>query len=109
MLPLHHDPATPVADQGGRIKAGGGSENYCLVYPFQSMAAEHIFLLTRFRLVVALRIELSATRLSAEYGQPALDDRLSRTRRSRTETLLLPEQACYHLCTSARVRQNGRI
>src|SRR5262245_37313342 len=37
--------------------------------------------------VVALRIELSATRLSAEYGQPALDYRLclfSRDGRNRT-------------------------
>jgi hypothetical protein len=47
--------------------------------------------------VVALRIELSATRLSAVYGQPALDYRLSRAPRSRTETFLLPKQACYHL------------
>ncbi len=56
--------------------------------------------------VVALRIELSATRLSAEYGQPALDYRWSRAPRSRTRPkrsrkqkhcLLLPKRACFHL------------
>jgi hypothetical protein len=47
--------------------------------------------------VVVLGIELSTTRLSAEYGQPALDYRSSRAPRSRTETLLLPKQACFHL------------
>ena len=45
--------------------------------------------------VVALRIELSATRLSAEYGQPALDYRSfdSRDGRSRTDSLVLPKHA----------------
>ena len=47
--------------------------------------------------VVALGIELSATRLSAGYGQPALDYHQSRAPRSRTETLLFPKQACFHL------------
>ena len=47
--------------------------------------------------MVALRVELSTTRLSAVSGQPALDYRFSRAPRSRTETLLLPKQACYHL------------
>lgn len=56
-----------------------------------------VVLLFVSRSVVVLGIELSATRLSAEYGQPALDYRSSRAPRSRTETLLLPKQACYHL------------
>ncbi len=60
-----------------------------------------IVLLLSFKLVVALRIELSAARLSAEHGPPALDDLgmflLSRAPRSRTENLLLPKQACFHL------------
>ncbi len=42
-----------------------------------------------FQSVVALRIELSAARLSAEHGLPALDDRrfLSRAHRGRTDYL----------------------
>ena len=48
--------------------------------------------------VVALGIELSATRLSAEFGRPALDYlNQSRVPRSRTETLLFPKQACFQL------------
>ena len=49
--------------------------------------------------VVALRIELSAARLSAEHGLPALDDHrlLSRAPRGRTENLLAPNQVCSHL------------
>ena len=67
-------------------------------YAFQSLSARHCFVLLWFsNSVVALRIELSATRLSAVSGQPALDYRLSRAPRSRTENLLLPKQACYHL------------
>ena len=75
--------------------------------------------------VVALRIELSATRLSAVSWQPALDYRLSRAPRSRTRPrrsrkqnhcLLLPKQACYHLhlcpisclCKSERLDSNQR-
>ncbi len=44
--------------------------------------------------MVALRIELSATRLSAGFGRPALDYHQSRAPRSRTGTLLFPKQAC---------------
>ncbi len=75
--------------------------------------------------MVALRIELSATRLSAVSWQPALDYRLSRAPRSRTRPrrsrkqnhcLLLPKQACYHLhlcpisclCKSERLDSNQR-
>ena len=63
--------------------------------------------------VVALGIELSATRLSAVFGQPALDYHVSRALRSRTETLLLPKQACFHLhlrpnCQSDRSDSNRR-
>ena len=47
--------------------------------------------------MVALGIELSAAALSGPLGQPALDYRVSRAPRSRTETLLLPKQACFHL------------
>ena len=47
--------------------------------------------------VVALGIELSAAALSGPLGQPALDYHLGRAPRSRTETLLLPKQACFHL------------
>ena len=58
MLPLHHDPML------GRA------------YPFQSTCVRHRPT-PSFRVspVVALRIELSATRLSAVSGQPALDYR----------------------------------
>ena len=65
--------------------------------------------------VVAPRIELGATRLSAVSGQPALDYHRSRAPRSRTnmENLLLPKQACCHLhlcpCVDQIVSQNGRI
>ena len=59
---------------------------------------QHCAFLSCLRLpVVALRIELSTTRLSAVSGRPALDYRWSRAPRSRTETLLLPKQACSHL------------
>ena len=75
--------------------------------------------------MVALRIELSATRLSAVSWQPALDYRLSRAPRSRTcprrsrrqnHCLLLSKQACYHLhlcpisclCKSERLDSNQR-
>ena len=48
--------------------------------------------------MVAPRIELSTTRVSGGFGQPALDYLvLSRTPESRTQNLLLPKQACYHL------------
>ena len=81
---LHHDPRI------GRV------------YAFQSLHERHRFnswfpQASSLWPVVALRIELSATRLSAGYGQPALDYRQSRAPRSRTETLLLPKQACFHL------------
>ena len=63
--------------------------------------------------VVALRIELSVTVLSGPSGQPVLDYRISRALRSRTETLLLPKQACFHLhlrpiCQSERSESNRR-
>ena len=86
--------------------------------------------------VVALRIELSATWLSAGYRRPAFDYRsnqfrdresnashlayetkggnqhhfpaLSRVPRSRTENLLLPKQACSHLHLRPIASQNGR-
>ena len=61
-----------------------------------------------FASVVALRIELSTTRLSAVSGRPALDYHSSRAPRSRTETLLLPKQACSHLHLCPFVSQNGR-
>ena len=57
-------------------------------------------LVTLLLQVVAPRIELSATRVSGGFGRPALDYHVvlkSRTPRSRTETLLLPKQACFHL------------
>ena len=48
--------------------------------------------------VVALRIELSAIRLSDGYGlQPSTTISSSRAPRGRTEILLLPKQACSHL------------
>lgn len=48
--------------------------------------------------MVVLRIELSTARLSAEHGQPALNDLASsRAPRGRTENLLVPNQACSHL------------
>ena len=48
--------------------------------------------------VVALRIELSAIRLSDGYGlQPLTTITSSRAPRGRTEILLLPKQACSHL------------
>ena len=51
--------------------------------------------------MVAPRIELSATRVSGGFGRPALDYHVvvskSRTPRSRTESLLVPNQACFHL------------
>ena len=64
---------------------------------FKRRACIVVVLLFEFRSVVVLGIELSTTRLSAEYGRPALDYHSSRALRSRTETLLLPKQACYHL------------
>ena len=48
--------------------------------------------------MVALRIELSAIRLSDGYGlQPSTTISSSRAPRGRTEILLLPKQACSHL------------
>ena len=44
-------------------------------YAFQADSRRH-FVAPVFQSVVALRIELSAARLSAEHGQPALDDRM---------------------------------
>ena len=44
-------------------------------YAFQADSRQH-FVAPVFQSVVALRIELSAARLSAEHGQPALDDLL---------------------------------
>ena len=64
---------------------------------FKRTACIVVVLLLVLCSVVVLGIELSTTRLSAEYGQPALDYHWSRVLRSRTETLLLPKQACYHL------------
>ena len=53
-------------------------------YAFQADSRQH-FVAPVFQSVVALRIELSAARLSAEHGQPALDDRsFSRAPRGRT-------------------------
>jgi hypothetical protein len=67
-------------------------------YAFQSPSACHRFSSLLFGdSVVALGIELSTTRLSAGFGQPALDYHQSRAPRSRTETLLFPKQACFHL------------
>ncbi len=42
-------------------------------YAFQADSRQH-FVAPVCQSVVALRIELSAARLSAEHGQPALDD-----------------------------------
>lgn len=58
--------------------------------------------------VVALRIELSAIRLSDGYGlQPSTTVSSSRAPRGRTEILLLPKQACshLHLCPINRSRK----
>src|SRR3972149_6423034 len=75
MLPLHHDPVL------GRA------------YAFQSH--QHLFAPRAwFASVVALRIELSATWLSAAFGPPALGYRnLSRDGRTRTCVLVLPGDA----------------
>jgi hypothetical protein len=59
--------------------------------------------------VVALGIELSAAAVSGPLGQPALDYLISRAPRSRTETLLLPKQACFHLHLRPIASQNGRV
>ena len=79
-------------------------------YAFQSELVEHRFVSLLFGdSVVALGIELSATRLSAGFGQPALDYHQSRAPRSRTETLLFPKQACFHLHLYPRIsRQSER-
>jgi hypothetical protein len=61
--------------------------------------------------VVVLRIERSVIRLSAEFRPPAFDYQSSRAPRSRTESLLLPKQACYplHLCPNhERKKDEGR-
>ena len=87
---LHHDP------MGGRA------------YAFVASWQHRVFLSCCKLSVVALRIELSATRLSAVSGQPALDYRSSRAPRSRTETLS-PRRPCYHLHLCPIASQNGRI
>ena len=67
-------------------------------------------LFLRSRQVVALRVELSATRLSAAFGQPALDYRRpSRDGRTRTCVLVLPRHAGLPLPYIPHVSQNGRI
>jgi hypothetical protein len=96
MQPLHHDPKKARA------------------YPFASLISRHIHAprgssFVSFQQVVALRIELSVTALSGPSGQPVLDYRISRELRSRTETLLLPKQACFHLHLRPIVSQNGRV
>ncbi len=60
--------------------------------------------------VVALRIELSATWLSAAFGQPALGYRdLSRDGRTRTCVSVLPKHVGQPLPYTPHVSQNGRI
>src|SRR5262245_49834346 len=98
MQPLHHDPATELAERQRGNKGEGGSQNkYCRVYPFVSLNCRHSHTprgswSVSLRQVVALRIEPSVTALSGPSGQPVLDYRISRALRSRTENLLLPKQ-----------------
>src|SRR4051812_45191598 len=68
----------------------------------------HVVLLYYIAISGALRIELSVTALSGPSGQPVLDYRFSRALRSRTETLLLPKQACFHLHLRPITVQNVR-
>ena len=87
MLPLHHDPIL------GRA------------YPFQSTCVRHRPTPSfRGSPVVALRIELSATRLSAVSGQPALDYRFIQVGHLGVQ----PKPSCSQsrrasICTSARL------
>ena len=103
MLPLHHNPIV------GWAYLFTLQDARHLVAPCSSLGISSFVIYS----VVALGIELSATRLSAGFGQPALDYHLGRALRSRTETLLLPKQACFHLhlrpnCQSERSDLNRR-
>ena len=63
-------------------------------YAFESRACcqRRISILEVVFSVVVLRIELSATRISAGFGQPALDYQvLSRDGRNRTDTIVFPK------------------
>ena len=81
MLPLHHDPKC----RSGVFVSIVIASSSCSSFP-----------------VVALRVELSATRLSAECGQPALDYHVStslshpssRDGRTRTCVSVLPRPPC---------------
>ena len=80
---------------------------YCQHGPFLPFSFS---LLTSSFPVVVLRIERSVIRLSAEFRPPAFDYQSSRAPRSRTESLLLPKQACYplHLCPNEeRTKEEG--
>jgi hypothetical protein len=65
-------------------------------YAFQSRACcqRRVSVLEVVCSVVVLRIELSATRISAGFGQPALDYQIvSRDGRNRTDTIVCPKHA----------------
>ena len=90
---LHHDPML------GRA------------YAFVASWQHRVFLSCRKLSVVALRIELSTTRLSAVSGQPALDYQRSSSREggTRTHDLVFPKHAGWPLPYIPVLSQNGRI
>ena len=85
MLPLHHNPIV------GWAYLFTLQDARHLVAPCSSLGISSFVIDS----VVALGIELSATRLSAGFGQPALDYLVSQNGRTRTDDLLVPNQARY--------------
>ena len=80
-------------------------------YAFVAAWQHRVFLSCLELSVVALRIELSTTRLSAVSGQPALDYQIpsSRDGRTRTDDSVSPEHVGLPLPYIPFVSQNGRI
>ena len=119
----YKDAALTVELRASESRAGGTRTHTCRIkspvccqlhhnpihgwaYAFVASWQHRVLLSCLLLSVVALRIELSTTRLSAVSGQPALDYRAGRVPRSRTARggaakqstpLLLPKQACFHL------------
>ena len=72
-------------------------------YAFQSLSTCHFFFSFLFRgSVVALGIELSATRLSAGYGQPALDYLIKVGHPGVEPRPSCSQNRCASICTSTR-------
>jgi hypothetical protein len=87
----------PVRLKGGSAAVTPRPQRWNGPYAFESRGCLHVVVLRfDFWSVVVLRIELSATRISAVFGQPALDYRCrslgvsNRDGRNRTDTIVFP-------------------